>query len=270
MPQAEVTVVIPVFNRDRYIEKAIESVQNQTYLHWKMLIINDGSTDNTARTISKFRNDKRIRVITLPHNLGTAKALQTALNQITTPYFMIVDSDDWIEASTLSVLLNEMKKQPKNISLIYGNTMTWQEKNGAMKKINVQKHRSFQDKYDFLLYTGMLYPRFFRTEAVRKVGGFKTDDPYQGRYAEDRYLLLRLIAVSKFHWVDKELYNLRKHSNNITKRENRKKFLEAVRYMTSKTLKEWGNEYEPVYKVDKWGWLIVKKLKKVKEEKERR
>ncbi|MFC5449751.1 glycosyltransferase family 2 protein [Paenibacillus aestuarii] len=263
MQKAEVTVVIPVYNREKYIENAIKSVQEQTYKDWKMIVIDDGSTDNSVQVIKPFRSDKRIQLVTLPRNQGIAKALQTALNMIRTPYFVIVDSDDWIIPNTLEVLLKEMKKQPESTSLIYGNTKVWQEKNGELKKIHVQKHRSFQDKYDLLLYNQMFYPRFFRTVTVRQVGGFKTDDPYEGRYAEDRNLLLRLIAISRFHWVDKNLYNLRKHSNNITKRENIKKFETVMRYVYTKVLKDWGNEYEPVFKVTKSGWLIIKELKKI-------
>ncbi|MEH7440614.1 glycosyltransferase [Neobacillus drentensis] len=263
MSKIKVTVVMPVYNREKYIEKAITSVLNQTLKKWKMLIINDGSTDATADIIEKFTSDKRIQHVKLPKNQGTGNALQTALNMIDTRYFVIVDSDDWIEPQTLEVLLNEMEKQPKETSLVYSNTIWWHDRNGELERGQIERHQSFRDKYDFLLYRPMVYPRFFRTKTVRKVGGFTSNDPYNGRYAEDRYLLLRLIAISHFHWVDENLYNLRIHDNNITQGKNRMFFADVLRYMYSKLLKEWGDQYQPVYDVDQHGWFYIKELKPI-------
>ena len=263
MSMTKVTIVIPVYNREKYIEKAITSAINQTLKDWKMIIVNDCSTDSTADIIEKFTSDKRIQHVKIPENQGTGKALQIALNRIDTPYFVIVDSDDWIEPQTLDVLLNEMEKQPKETSLVYSNTVWWHDKNGDLEQGQIERHQSFQDKYDFIMYRPMVYPRFFRTETVRKVGGFKSDDPYEGRYAEDRYLLLRLIAISDFHWVDENLYNLRIHDNNITQGKNRIYFADVLRYVYSKLFKEWGTQYQPEYEVDEHGWLYIKELKPI-------
>ena len=263
MSMKKVTIVIPVYNREKYIEKAITSVLNQTLKDWKMMIINDCSTDSTADIIEKFTSDKRIQHVRLPENQGTGKALQTALSMIDTPYFVIVDSDDWIEPQTLEVLLNEMEKQPQETSLVYSNTVWWHDKNGELEQGQIERHQSFQDKYDFIMYRPMVYPRFFRTETVRKVGGFISDDPYNGRFAEDRYLLLRLIAISHFHWVDENLYNLRIHDNNITQGRNRIYFAAVLRYIYSKLFKKWGDQYQPVYEVDEHGWLYIKELKPI-------
>ncbi len=249
MSQEKVTVVIPVYNREKYIEAAITSVLKQTLKDWKIIIIDDCSTDRTPEVIRKF-DSRKIKYVRLNKNRGTGKALQTALTMIDTPYFVIVDSDDWIEPQTLEVLVKEMEKQPSTTSLVYGNTITWWKKEGKFYK-TVRKHRSFQDKYDFILYRPMVRPRFFRTETVRRVNGFETDDPYQGRYAEDTYLLLKLIAVSNFHWVDKNLYNLRRYNtDNVTNRKNHKRYKTVLRYIYSKILKQWGDEYKPVFEAN--------------------
>ena len=80
---------------------------------------------------------------------------------IDTPYFVIVDSDDWIEPQTIEVLLNEMEKQPQETSLVYSNTVWWHDKNGELEQGQIERHQSFQDKYDFIMYRPMVYPRFF-------------------------------------------------------------------------------------------------------------
>lgn len=259
MIKEKVTVVMPVYNREKYIETAITGNLKQTLKNWKMLIIDDGSTDRTPDIIGKFKS-KKIKHVRLQKNQGTGKALQIALTMIDTPYFVIVDSDDWIEPHTLEVLLREIEKQPEKVSLIYGNTIYWREMNGKLIKLGVQKHRSFKDKYDYIKYGPMVYPRFFRTETVRKVKGFETDDPYQGRFEEDRYLMLKLIGISHFHWVDKNLYNCRSHNDNSTQPKNRKYYAEVKRFIFTKMLKEWGDEFEPVFEVASDGWLSIKKL----------
>lgn len=261
MSNEKVTVVIPVYNREKYIETAITSVLKQTLKTWKMLIIDDASTDHTPDIIQKFKS-KKIKYVRLPKNQGTGKTLQAALEMIDTPYFVIVDSDDWIEPQTLEVLLKVMEKQPPTTSLVYGNTVSWM-KNGEKFYRLIRKHRSFSDKYDFILYRPMVYPRFFRTETVRRVNGFETDDPYQGRFAEDTYLLLKLIAISNFHWVNRNFYNLRRnHADRMTNRKNRKHYEKVLRYIYSKMLKQWGDEYEPVFEVNRFGWLHLIELKK--------
>ena len=68
MSMKKVTIVIPVYNREKYIEKAITSVLNQTLKDWEMMIINDCSTDSTADIIERFTSDKRIQHVRLPEN----------------------------------------------------------------------------------------------------------------------------------------------------------------------------------------------------------
>ncbi|GGG04118.1 glycosyltransferase family 2 protein [Paenibacillus abyssi] len=261
MAKEKVTVVIPVYNRQHYIETTIASVLKQTLKDWKMIIVDDASTDKTPDIIEKYKS-KKIKTVRLSKNKGTAVALQTALDMIDTPYFVVVDSDDWIEPKALEILLNEMEKQPIKTSLIYANTIVWTDFGGKLNKVVVEKHRSFQDKYDFLRYGSMVYPRFFRTETVRRVNGFETDDPHQGRYEQDRYLLLKLIGISQFHWVDADLYNCRSHGSNSTQPKNRKYFAEVKRYIFTKMLKQWGDEYEAEFAIASDGWLYIKKLKK--------
>ncbi|MFC5449750.1 glycosyltransferase family 2 protein [Paenibacillus aestuarii] len=265
MSTSQITVVIPVYNREKYIEKALNSVLKQTYTQWQMIIINDGSTDKTGEIIKRFTDEKRIRHIQYEKNRGTGKALQSALKEIQTPYFVILDSDDWFEPDTLKVLVKEMDKQPETTSLICANSNVWKERVDKTSKVYLLKNRSFQDKYDFLRYGPAIYPRCMRTATVRRVGGFANDDPHGGRFDEDRYLLLKLIGISNFHWIDKTLYNVLTHEGNTTRRENRKYFKEAKKYIFTKILKQWGDEYEPVFAIAEDGWLYIKKLKPKKE-----
>lgn len=254
-----VTVVIPVYNREAYIAHAINSVLMQSYKNWKLIIVDDASTDNTAEIISPYLTDPRINYKYLSKNQGVGHALNIALSSIDSPYFIVLDSDDWLDSKALDILVSEMRKQPKSTSLIYGNMVVWEDTGENLIQIEVKKFRSFTDKYDFMFYPYMPCPRFFRTETVRKVGGVPLDVPHQARFGEDRCLLLKLIGISNFHWIDKNLYHARRHRNNITSEENLKKFADVRKYMVYKLLQQWGDEYKPVFK-ESYGWINVKEL----------
>ncbi len=259
LPSSLVTVVTTVYNRENYIAHSINSVLQQSYKHWKLHIIDDASNDNTAEIIKSYLVDPRIKYTYLSKNQGAGHALNVALSSIDTPYFITLDSDDWLDPEALEILVTEMQNQPKSTSLIYGNMVSWEETGQNLIQLEVKKFKPFSDKYDFIFYPYMPCPRFFRTKAVKKVGGIPIDIPYHGRFGEDRCLLLKLIGISNFHWVDKNLYHARRHRNNITTDENIKYFAKVIKYMVEKILLQWGDKYVPVF-CDIYGWINVKEL----------
>ena len=90
-----VSVLIPVYNREKLISYAIESILRQTYINWELIIVNDGSTDATLSVIKKYASrDKRIRIISNPHNLGIAPARNIAARAAQGTYIVWLDSDD--------------------------------------------------------------------------------------------------------------------------------------------------------------------------------
>ena len=89
----KISVILPVYNAQEYIKKAIESVVNQTFTDFELIIVNDGSTDNTSDILSQF-DDRRICVIN-QNNLGPGAARNNALQIAGGEYVMYLDSDDW-------------------------------------------------------------------------------------------------------------------------------------------------------------------------------
>ncbi|GAB7387571.1 glycosyltransferase family A protein [Bacillaceae bacterium] len=256
------TVVIPCYNREKTVEKAIRSVLCQTFSRWKLLIVDDASTDRSREKIEPFLRDPRIRLLRLPKNVGISKVMNRALREIDTPYFVQLDSDDWLERDALAEFAKAIGKADGRTALFYGNIKMMQKRNGKWRVKRCIRHRPFKDKYDFLQYlTYMLHPRCYRTEAVRSVGGWDTDDPYEGRLMEDRRICLKLIERYPFYWIDKFLYNRRKHKLQLTNPQWMKKRNFMRRYVIENCLQKWGNEYRPVYRW-KNGYLVIEKLAK--------
>ncbi len=259
----EITVVIPVYNRKKLVTEAIRSVILQTYPRWKLIIVDDGSTDGTAERIKHlFSKEERILLVSLPENQGVSQAMNHALELIDTDYFIQLDSDDWFFPKTLKKMVEAIENAPKNTGLFYGNVVMWIKRRGKWRIYRKIRHRSFHHKYQFLRYlTYMLHPRCYRTRAVREAGGWETDDPYRGRVMEDRRMVLKIIERYPIQWVDEYLYNRRKHRTQLTHPKKKQQRNRLRKMVIDHYLKKWGDRYEAVYG-KKNGWLIVKRFKR--------
>lgn len=212
---ALVTVVIPTYNRAKFISRGIDSILNQTISNWKLLIVDDGSKDKTKVVVERYLFDPRIRYVKLKKNRGVCYTLNHALSLVDTKYFSQLDADDWYEPRTLEVCVNKMEKASTKTAVVYGHEKVWKAvKNGKVKYLNKKRKRNIRGKYDFITFHPMIYPRFYRTDALRKVGGWSRNVPQKGRYAEDRQILLKLAGKYKFRATGVTLYNRLKHKSN--------------------------------------------------------
>ena len=88
------SVIMPCYNSEKYVRGAIESVVNQTYPHWELILINDGSTDDTLSILNEYMSrDSRIRVFSKP-NGGYISAVNLGLEKVSGDYFLLMGSDD--------------------------------------------------------------------------------------------------------------------------------------------------------------------------------
>ena len=109
-----ITVIINVYNGEKYIKKCIDSIINQTYKDLEILIINDGSTDNTLNICNSY-NDSRIRIIS-EKNKGLSLSRNTGIDNAKGEYLYFVDSDDYIEKDTIEYLYDLCIKYNSKIS----------------------------------------------------------------------------------------------------------------------------------------------------------
>lgn len=105
---SKVSIIIPVYNCEKYISKCLESVLNQTYSNIEVVIINDGSTDNTEKIINNYKeNDNRIMYY-YQDNSGPSEARNKGIFKSTSEYLVFIDSDDTVDQKYVELLLNEM------------------------------------------------------------------------------------------------------------------------------------------------------------------
>jgi teichuronic acid biosynthesis glycosyltransferase TuaG len=99
-----VSVIMPAYNAGRFISQAIDSVLNQSYDNWELLIVNDGSSDNTAEVVKRY-SDKRIQ-LREQENKGVSSARNSGLRQMTGSFYCFLDADDVLPPDSLAQRLN--------------------------------------------------------------------------------------------------------------------------------------------------------------------
>ena len=133
MKEPLVSIIMPAYNAEKYIEESIKSVCDQTYENWELLIIDDCSKDNTLQIVQKFSKvDERIKCLNQITNSGVAKARNRGLKESRGEYIAFLDSDDLWEKEKLEKQIKFM--EDKKINFSFTNYTSISEKGKFIKK----------------------------------------------------------------------------------------------------------------------------------------
>ena len=114
MEQSLISIIIPVYNGEKYLRPCIDSILHQTYKHWELLLIDDGSKDTSGAICDEYASDPRISVVH-KENGGQASARNQGVAMAKGEYISFVDCDDWIEADMYESMLQTMQEQQAEI-----------------------------------------------------------------------------------------------------------------------------------------------------------
>ena len=216
-----VSVILPVYNAEKYLDNAIESILNQTLTNFELLIVNDGSNDNSSSIISKFLNSDSRIVLIEQENQGVVKALNTALKLCKGKYVARMDADDICVANRLELQTDYLEKN-KNIVLVGGQCYTIDEDGDLIGSINV-----LTDNYDINLSllreklygdkTHLVHPAvMFRQDVATKISGYD----FRYKWAEDRDFFLRMGDFGLLSNLDVFVLYYRHHSESVSVTKN--------------------------------------------------
>ena len=133
----EVDIILPNYNSSNYIIKTVNSILNQSYKNWKLIIVDDFSDEKTIKILKKNFINKNIKIYFLKKNRGAGFCRNYAIKKSSSPYLAFIDSDDIWEREKLKKQINFMKKN--NYSFSYTDYVTFGDKNREIKtpkKIN--------------------------------------------------------------------------------------------------------------------------------------
>ena len=224
---AKISVIVPVYNTEKYIKKCIESIINQTYKDIEIIIVNDGSEDSSEKIIESYI-DKNVNIIYLKkENGGLSDARNYGLKRATGDYICFVDSDDYLDNHTIEKLKPYIEK---NIDLIKFKLQKVNEEGKVLEKIEgpifeeTTGEEAFNKMYckDILIDSPCVY-------LIKKELLTKNNLKFQGIYHEDFGLIPFVIlsaksAVSTPYY----LYQYVQSSNSITRNEDYTKTMKKM------------------------------------------
>lgn len=112
-----ISVIIPVYNAEKYLEQCLNSIKNQTYKNFEVIIVNDGSKDNTDSICKKFaQSDSRFRYFS-KENGGVSSARNFGLDNANGHYITFIDGDDWVEHNHLEILIKSITENNSDIAI---------------------------------------------------------------------------------------------------------------------------------------------------------
>ena len=204
---------MPVYNGERYLKEAIQSVLNQTYKDFEFIIVDDGSTDNSVKIIESFC-DSRIKYVKLRHG-GIVKALNEGLKIAIGEYIIRTDSDDISLPERFEKLLNYMGTNG-DVGVCGSWALSINENRENMSDMKYPPIENKEIRKYALFHNPFIHPSvILRKKAIDKVGGYK-----DFKHNEDYELWTRVLKDSEGHNLPEVLLKYRIHPHQITRKNN--------------------------------------------------
>lgn len=167
----KVSVIIPIYNSEKYLQRCLNSMFNQTFKDFEIIAINDGSTDNSLSILNEYKNKLNIKIIN-QENTGVAKAREVGINNSNSPYITFIDSDDYIDNDYLEKLTYTLEKTNTNICCsrfsIHLNNKLLKHIPLSAKKIKLNKVNLYNNKEFLIKINVVTTGKLFKKEYLIK------------------------------------------------------------------------------------------------------
>ena len=206
-----ISVIVPVYNVEKYLRKAVQSIQNQTYKHLEIMLINDGSTDSSGNICDELANSDSRIVVIHKKNGGVSTARNEAQKLAKGNYVIYVDSDDYIHEEMIQSLYEQLIAENADVSScsvmnVYQNSQTPQCSDENLYFVYNQEE--FLREY----LIGQRVQGTLGNKLIRKEITDQLEFPV-GKIYEDAYYHLQLVQVAKKYVVHTKPYYYYYHRN---------------------------------------------------------
>jgi glycosyltransferase involved in cell wall biosynthesis len=244
--EPRVSVIIPCYNQAHFLGDAVESVLNQSYPHFEIIVVDDGSTDNTSEVAARYNQVRCIR----QQNQGLSAARNTGLRESTCEYLVFLDSDDRLLPDALSTGLKYLEAQPER-AFVSGHYRLINAE-GEPQETNPQPHIEEEHYLALLQNNYITVPAsvMYRREIFDRVGDFDT----ALKSSEDYDLYMRISRAHPVYCHGALVAEYRAHGSNMS--SNSERMLKATLSVHSA---QWpyvkGNKkYEQAYRRGRRYW----------------
>lgn len=222
----KISVIVPVYNVEQYLERCVDSIINQTYTNLEIILVNDGSTDNSGKLCDELaKKDERIRVIH-KENGGLSDARNRGIDEAESDLVGFIDSDDYIDSDMYEVLLKNLNNTDADLSMcalydVYNNTPEAQVTNKETWELSSEQAIKMVMEAKILSVTAVnkLYRKSLFTDLKFEVG----------KIAEDAFIMIKLLdKCEKIVATNEKKYYYVHRENSITTQKFSTKFLNVI------------------------------------------
>ena len=213
-----VSILLPTYNGEKYIKEQIDSILNQTYKDIKLIISDDGSSDNTVNILKQYeQQDSRIELYIQPKNMGVVKEIEFLLQKVETPFYMLADQDDYwlpekVEKSLETLIKNNADLVFGDLEVVDENLNTIYPSFGDFMLLNRKIHKyldSYKVNYLYNCVTGCT------VLAKRETIQYIIPIPAKSKYLiHDHWISIMVSLNGKLAYMDEKYIKYRQHGNN--------------------------------------------------------
>ena len=224
----KVSVIIPIYNTDEFLRRCVDSVLDQDFDDYEILLIDDGSTDNCAAICDEYKLQNKIRVIHKSHG-GVSSSCNVGIDYARGKYLMFCDSDDYVEKDWISVLYKAIEENPSSFVFC----AFFKENNYESKPVRLsdgEVYQRYTNKEYFLMYrkgfSAYRWNRIFLRDKV--LGKIRFDESIS--VGEDVLFNIEYLKTCDcFLYVDKLLYHWMNNGNNSLSRAYNAKYYDDIK-----------------------------------------
>ena len=212
-----VSIVIPVYNAEKYLARCLDSIVNQTHKNIEILLINDGSVDNTFNICEEYaRNDRRIKLFH-EDNQGVSVARNCGIDNATGEYLVFIDADDYIEHNYVETLVNTIEKEKVDMvicgikEIISDSTINRKARGEITGVLG-------DDYFNIIDFLCVPFSKIYRNQIIKEQ---KLKFLKELNYAEDELFNLNYYKnVKSYVFIDSPLYIYDHHLNSLSDKKN--------------------------------------------------
>ena len=221
-----VSIVMPTYNHAKYLAISVQSVLDQTFTNWELIIVDNFSTDNTLEVLSKF-SDRRIKLFQINNEGCIAKSRNLAIKSAQSEWLAFLDSDDSWAPNKLEVIRGHLNHE---VDFLYHNLKVVDADMRELKSMEIRSRKLNSPIVKDLVLNGNTIATssvVVRRNIILNIGGMSEETDLIG--IEDYNTWLRISVISeKFKWVPLFLGSYRKHNSNHSTFENFRPPLAAI------------------------------------------
>lgn len=233
--QPLLTIIMPVYNMEKYLSRALDALMAQEDKNFKLLIINDGSKDKTREIAESYRNKFLYFTLINKKNGGLSDARNVGMNHVDTPYFTFHDGDDWVDPGYTAFFVKAFQEHPKVAMVSCGFWIDSQRRNES-HPVDPKQESGLLDKWQIYqkmtnIFTspvkGYTWNKGYRTEVIRKHHMYFVKDL---AFMEDQIFNVKYVSLTDgFYFNSVPLYHYWQRSDSMVHDLNPKKIPDNFR-----------------------------------------